>query len=164
MSLYYTNIIEFLTAPYRPGCGELLQPAKSPKQRVGLHIGQVAQPAPANDQHRNQQSDHRHRTEVGPCPGAGKRLAHELVELYRAQVPIEKLKPRIRRQRNIPELELQISVDTRDQIGFSSSHYQWPFVGLEGLVLQPPFNHNGRPFSICHLPLVVSGKCPIGAK
>jgi hypothetical protein len=47
---------------------------------------------------------------------------------------------------------LEITIDTSPQIGFSSSHVKGPFVEeVEGWVT-PPFNHNGRPFSIakCH--------------
>ena len=56
--------------------------------------------------------------------------------------------PGVRREANVIELQRQIPIDTGMQIGFSSSHGQWPLMCGRRRWVAPPFNHTGRPFSI----------------
>ena len=83
-----------------------------------------------------------------PPREVGKRLAHQLIEATGAQVALQEFQPGVRREANVIELQRQIPIDTGMQIGFSSSHGQWPFMCGRRRWVAPPFNHTGRPFSI----------------
>ena len=150
-----------LLQPVDRGHGEGLQPAthrarrrqdlhltEAPDQRIIVEEGEVPQPPAAHHEQPDHQAHHRRRAEVAPAAGAGERLTNHGVEAGRAQVAAEQLQPGIRGECDIGELQGQIAIDTRGQIGSSSSHGRWPFVvGRTGWIT-PPFNHNGRPFSM----------------
>ena len=143
------------------GHGEGLQPAthrarrrqdlhlaEALDQRIVVEEGEVPQPPAAHHEQPDHQSHQRGHAEVTPAPGADKRLADHRVEASRAQVAAEQLQPCIRGESDVGELQGHIAIDTRGQIGSSSSHGRWPFVVGMRSGFAPSSNHNGRPFSI----------------
>ena len=84
----------------------------------------------ANDHQPDEHPHHHHHPEVAPARQVGKRLAHQLIEATGAQVALQEFQPGVRREANVIELQRQIPIDTGMQIGFSSSHGQWPFEGV----------------------------------
>ncbi len=113
-----------------------------------MHKREVTHTTTTDNEQTNQKTDHGYDTEIRPASPTGKCFSYQSIEAQCAQVAAKQLQPGIGRQGDISKLQLQISVDTSGQIGFSSSHIWWPFVGGRRVGFTPPFNHNGRPFSI----------------
>lgn len=150
-----------LLQPLDAGHRERLQPAaeragrrhdvdlaEPPEQGIVLNEGHVPQTPAAHDQQPDQQADHRHGPEVAPRGESGKRGAHDRIEARGPQIPAEQLQPGIRGERDVPEFQRQIPIDSCAQIGSASSHVWWPFVVAMEEWVAPSFNHNGRPLSI----------------
>ena len=97
------------------------------EDRVVGDVGQMPQAPAANDHQPDEHPHHHHHPEVAPARQVGKRLAHQLIEATGAQVALQEFQPGVRREANVIELQRQIPIDTGMQIGFSSSHGQWPF-------------------------------------
>ena len=136
----------------RPRGRHHADPREALEDRVVRHVRQMAQAAAADDHQPDHQPHHRDDPEVAPPRAAGPRLAHLSVEVDAPHVAREQLQPRVRREGDVIEFQRKIPIDTGAQIGSSSSHVWWPFVGGRNGWVTPPFNHNGRPFSItkCH--------------
>lgn len=68
-----------------------------------------------------------------PHRRARKRCPDERVEPHRPEIAKVHLQPGVGRQADVAEIEREIAIDTRLQLGFPSSHCRWPFVrGLKG--------------------------------
>ena len=132
----------------RPRGGHDAHVAEPLEDRVVGDGGQMPQAPAANDHQPDEHPHHHHHPEVAPARQVGKRLAHQLIEATGAQVALQEFQPGVRREANVIELQRQIPIDTGMQIGFSSSHGQWPFMCGRRRWVAPPFNHTGRPFSI----------------
>jgi hypothetical protein len=87
-------------------------------------------PQPSAPEHDGgeQQANHRHLAEVAAQRRVGARVPDQLIEVRLSQIPAEQLQARVRRQRDVPEFQPEIPIDTGRQIESSSSHRQWPFV------------------------------------
>ena len=131
--------------------GKPLQPAEALKHRIALHKPEVAHTTTTDYEQTNQKTDHSHDTKIRPPTPAGKGLAYQPIEAHHTQVPAEQLQPGIGRQSNISEFQLQISVDTSRQIGFSSSHIWWPFVEVKRFSFTRPFGLFQFPPEKCHI-------------
>ena len=79
-------------------------------------------------------------TAQSPSP----RLAHLSVEVDAPHVAREQLQPRVRREGDVIEFQRKIPIDTGAQIGSSSSHVWWPFVGGRNGWVTPPFDQRRR--------------------
>ena len=128
-----------------------LQPAEALKQRVIRDILHVLYAPAPDDQQPDQQAHHRHDAKVASHTSASERRTDHGVQPHPPQIALEQFQPRIRRELDIVELKREIAIDTRMQIGVSSSHCQWPFVCGRGRLVALPFNHNERPFSITNV-------------
>ena len=54
----------------------------------------------------------------------------------------------MRGERDVREFQLEIHIDSREEIGSAVSHVRWPFVGAMKSWVVPLFNHSGRPFLV----------------
>ncbi len=102
--------------------------AEALEQRIVLNIREVAQPPAPYYQQPDQQPHHRHDAEIPP-PGQPRTGGPDgRIEPSRAQILPEQLQAGIRGERDVRELQLEIPIDSRAQIGSASSHVRWPFV------------------------------------
>jgi hypothetical protein len=124
------------------------QPTEPLDQRIVSEVADMPQPAPADDQQGEDQSDHLADAEIGVGHSPDHMPAKRRAQSQSAKVPPHKLQSRIRRQLGVGEPQAQLALDPAPQIRFPVPHWEWPFVaGSFGCVVQRNY-HNDGPFSL----------------
>src|SRR4029453_10287533 len=137
---------------HRPCRWQMPQSAESLKERIILQICQMPQATTTDDDQANQKANYSNNAKIGPSSRPRKRFTYELIKLHRTQILAKQLQTGIRGQSDVSEFQLQISIDTSAQIGFSSSHFWWPFFEVEKDLVDTSFQPQRKAFFNFRMP------------
>jgi len=122
-----------------PVGGQTPKTAESQKEGIPVEKSDMAQPPPSYYDKTQKEPNHGDNAVITSQRGTCQVPAYQSVESPESKVSGQQLQARIGGQARLRELDSNFSIDTTAQIGFSSSHGKWPFVGVEcdgGHILQ----------------------------